>query len=105
MGDPHFIFLGIQTALLDDAKVDVDNVAVGHCVVLASCKRRVSEKVEDKCIKAIGGMPIGGHLLPVCFAILSCHFAVVVNKPQENIGKDNIWLAEVPLLEGNVHLQ
>jgi hypothetical protein len=42
-----------------------------------------------------------GHALPVCFAILGCHFTVVVNKPREHIDKDNIRLAEAPLLEGS----
>jgi hypothetical protein len=104
-GNPRLIFLGLQSASLDGAEANVDNVAVNHCVVNASRKRRAGEKAENKCIKAIGRMPIGGHLLPDCFAILDCHFAKVVNKPQEYINKDNIWLVDASLLEGGMHLQ
>ncbi len=88
-----------------DAEANVNNVAVSHCVVGASPKCRAGEQVEEECVEAVSRMPIGSHLLPVCFAILGHCFAVVVDKPQEHIDKDDIWLAEAPLLEGGAHLQ
>jgi hypothetical protein len=91
--------------LLDDAKSDVDDVAVGLQVVGAYHKHRAGEKVEDECVKTVGRMLIGGHLLPILFAILGLCFAVVVNKPREHIDKENILLVEAPLLEGRAHLQ
>jgi hypothetical protein len=81
----RLIFLGVQSTSLDDVEADVDNVTVGHCVVSASLKHHVGEKAEDECMEAVGGMPISGHTLPVCFAILGCCFTVVVDKPHEHI--------------------
>jgi hypothetical protein len=60
--------------------------------------------VEDEGIKPIGGVPIGGHVLPVHLAILGCRLAVMVDKPEEEVNKDDIRLAEAPLLEGSAHL-
>ncbi len=57
------------------------DVAVGHPLVGASRKHQAGKKVEDECVKAVGRMLIGVHSLLVCFAILGCCFAVVVDKP------------------------
>ncbi len=49
-------------------------------------------------------MPIGGHALLVLLAILGHCLTVLVDKPEKEVNKDYIRLAEVPLLEGSMHL-
>jgi hypothetical protein len=46
----------------------------------------------------------GGHALPVCLAILGRCLTVLVDKPEEEVDKDNIGLTEALLLGGSVHL-
>jgi hypothetical protein len=49
-------------------------------------------------------VPISGHALPVCLAILGHCLTILVDKPEEEVDKDNIRLAKAPLLEGSMHL-
>ncbi len=92
--NPSLILLGIHAALLDYVEADINDVAVGHREVGASCKRRTSEEVEDKCVKTIGGMPLGHHVLKVCFTILCRSLSVVVDKPHKHVNKNNVWFAK-----------
>ncbi len=66
--------------------------------------RRSGEEAENEGIKSVGEVPIGGHALLVCLAILGCRLTVLVDKPEEEVDKDNDRLAEAPLLEGSAHL-
>jgi hypothetical protein len=103
--NPCLVLLGIHAIPLDYTEANVANVVVGHREVGASCECHAGEEAEDKCVKAVGGMPVGCHALTVCFGIF-CHcLTVVVNKPHKHIDEKNVWLAKAPLLEGGVHLQ
>ncbi len=102
--DPGLVFLAVHPALLDDAEANVNCVDIIHPVALAAGIRSFNEEVEDEGIEPIGGVPIGGHALPVGLAILGRHLTVLVDKPGEEVDKDNIRLSKAPLLEGSAHL-
>jgi hypothetical protein len=37
-------------------------------------------------------MPLGGHLLPICFAVLGHGFPVLVDEPIEHVEEDCVWV-------------
>jgi hypothetical protein len=47
--------------------------------------RRANEEVSHKGLKAVGGMPVGGHSLPILFAILGCCFTILRDEPVEHL--------------------
>ncbi len=96
--NPGLVLFAVHPALLDDAEANVDNVDV------LRCPRSTSEEAEDEDIKPVGGVPIGGHALPVRLAILGRRLTVLVDKPEEEVDEDDIGLAEVPLLGKVAHL-
>jgi hypothetical protein len=102
--NPGLVLLALHLTLLDDAEANVNDVNVIHFESCAAGVRSSGEEVEDEGIKPVGGVPIVGHALPVCLAILGCCLTVLVDEPEEEVGKDNIRLAEAPLLEGSAHL-
>jgi hypothetical protein len=101
---PGVVLLVVHPTSLDDAEANVNNVNV---IPFGSCAAGVhssGEEAKDEGIKPIGRVPIGGHALPVCLAILGHCLTILVDKPEEEVNKDNIKLAEVPLLEGSAQL-
>ncbi len=102
--NPGLVLLAVHTPSLDDAEANVDDADVVYLEACAASVCSSVEEVEDEGIEPVGGVPIGGHALPVCLAILSCCFTVLVDKPEEEVGKDNVRLVEVPLLDGSAHL-
>jgi hypothetical protein len=102
--NPGLVLLAVHPALLDDAEANVYYVDIVHLEAHAADVRISSEEAEDEGIKPVGGVPIGGHVLPVCLTILGHSLTVLVDKPEEEVDKDNIRLVEVPLLEGSAHL-
>ncbi len=60
--------------------------------------------MEGKGVKPIGGMPAGGHVEPVCVAVLGRCLAVISDKSLKHVDKDNVQLTETMLLEGGVYL-
>jgi hypothetical protein len=98
------VLLAVHPALLYDAEANVNNVDIVHPKARAAGVCSSSEEAEDEGIKPIGRVPIGGHALPVCLAILSCCLTVLVDEPEEEINEDSIRLAEASLLEGSTHL-
>ncbi len=97
MPNPHLVLLGIHATPLDYVEANVDNVAVGHREAGASCQHRASEEAEDKCVEAIGGMPVGCYALMVCFAIFRRRLTVVANKLHKHVNKNDVWFAKEPL--------
>jgi hypothetical protein len=87
-----------------DAEANVNNVDVVHLEAHAAGVCSSGEEAEDESIEPIGGVPIGGHALPVCLAVLGCCLTVLVDKPEEEVDKDDVRLAEAPLLEVSTHL-
>ncbi len=102
--NPGLVLLTIHPALLDDVEANVDNVDVVHLDACAAGVRSSGEEAEDEGIEPFSGMPIGSHVLPVCLAILSCCLTILVDKPEEEVDKEDIRLAEAPPLEGSTHL-
>jgi hypothetical protein len=102
--NPGFVLLAVHPTLLDDAEANVNDVDIVHPEACVAGVRSSGEEAEDKGIKSIGGVPIGSHALLVCLAILSHCLTVLVDKPEEEVDKDNIRLLKVPLLEGSAHL-
>ncbi len=92
------------TPQLDDAEANVNNVNVIHPEARAAGIRSSGEEAEDEGIEPVGGVPISGHALPVCLAILGHHLTVLVDEPEEEVNKDNIRFAKTLLLEGSAHL-
>jgi hypothetical protein len=95
--NPSLVLLSIHAAPLDYAEANVDNVAVGHCEVGASCEHRTNEEAEAKHVEIVGGMSVSRHALTVCFAILRHSLTLVVEKPHKHVDKNNVWFAKVPL--------
>jgi hypothetical protein len=60
--NPSLVLLRIHAAPPDYVEANVDDVAVSHCEVGASCKRRAGEKVEDECVKP----SVGCQLATIC---------------------------------------
>jgi hypothetical protein len=78
-------------------KANIDDVAVSHREVGASCKRRAGEEAKAECVETVGGMPVGRYALTVCFAIIHRSLSVVVDKPYKHINKNNVWFAKALL--------
>jgi hypothetical protein len=102
--DPGLVLFAVLPTLLDDAEANVNDVDVVHPLARAAGVRSTGEEAEDEGIKPISTAPIGSHALPVRLAILGRHLTVLVDKPEEEVDKDDIGLAEVPLLGGGMHL-
>jgi hypothetical protein len=102
--DPGLVLLALHLASLDDTEANVDDVDVVHLKACSAGVCSSGNEVEDEGIKPIDGVPINGHALPVCLVIIGRRLTILVDKLEEEVDKDNIRLAEVPLLEGSVHL-
>jgi hypothetical protein len=37
-------------------------------------------------------MPVGGHSLPIIFAIFGRFFAILLDEPVEHVEEDGVWL-------------
>jgi hypothetical protein len=85
--------------LLDDVEANVDNVDVIYPEACTAGIPSSGEEVESKGIEPVGGVPIGSHALPVRLTILGRRLTILVDKPEEEVNKDNIRLTQVPLLE------
>jgi hypothetical protein len=103
LGDPALVLLCVQPSLLDDADPDVDDVAIDNWIPCGVGVRRTCEEAEGEGVKTVAGMPVGGHPLAICIPIFRCPRTVVLRKPLEHVGEDNVWLAEASLLEGDTH--
>ncbi len=97
--NPGLVLLAVHAALLDDTKAKVDNVDVIHFEAGAACEGSASEEAEDERVETFGGVPIGGHTLSVCFAILGRRRTVLFYKPEEKVDKNNVGLTEGALLK------
>jgi hypothetical protein len=93
--DPGLVIFAIHPALLDDVEANVDDVNIVHLEAWAAGICSSGEEAEDE-----GSNPLAGCQL----AILGRRFTILVDKPEKEINKDNIRLAEAPLLEGSMHL-
>jgi hypothetical protein len=49
-------------------------------------------------------MPVSGHALAICLMVFGGRLAIMVDGPYEDLNKDYVGLAEVPLLEGCANL-
>ncbi len=105
MCNPSLVLLCIHAAPLDYMEADVDNVAVGHREVGASCECNSGEEAKDKCVKTVSGMPVSRHALTIHFVILRCSLSIVVDKQHKNIDKNNDSFAQAPLKKGGMYLQ
>ena len=65
MRDPIFVLLGVHPTSLDDAQADVDDVAIVHWVAGRARVGSTDEEASCEGLKTIGGIPVGGHSLPV----------------------------------------
>jgi hypothetical protein len=104
VSNPGLVLFALHPALLDDAEANVNDVDVVYPEARAAGVRSSSEEAEDESIKLVGRLPIGGHALSICLAIFGHRLTVLVDKPEEEVDKDNIRLMKVPLLEGSAHL-
>ncbi len=102
--NPGLVLFAVHPTLLDDAEANVDDVDVVHPVARAAGVRSTGEEAEDEGIEPVSGVPIGGHALPVCLAILGRHLTILVDEPEEEVDEDDIGLVEAPLLGGSMHL-
>ena len=83
--DPIFVFLGVHPAAFDYAQADVDDVAIVHRVACRACVGCSDEEVRREGLESVGGMPVGGHLLPILFTIFSRCFVVLRDEPIEHV--------------------
>ncbi len=104
ISNPGLVLFAVHPTLFDDSEANVNNVDVVHPVARAAGIRSIGEEAEDEGIEPVGRVPISGQALPFCLGILGRRLTVLVDEPEEEVDKDNIGLAEVPLLGGSVHL-
>ncbi len=41
-------------------------------------------------LESIRGLPVGGHLLPIIFAIIGCRFSILLDEPVEHVEEDGV---------------
>jgi hypothetical protein len=102
--NPGLVLFGVHPALLDDAEANVDDVDIIHLAAGTAGVGGAGEKAKDEGIKPVSGVPVGGHALAVCLAVLGCCFAILFHESEEEVHKNNVWLAEAALLEEGAHL-
>ncbi len=89
---PVFVLFGVHSASINDAQADVNDIALAHWVSHRAHIRWANEEACCKELKAIGGMPFGGHPLPICFAIFGRGFAILLDEPLEHVEKYHVWV-------------
>ncbi len=102
--NPGLVLFAVHPTLHDDAEANVNDINIAHLEASTAGVHISGEEVEDEGIKPVGGVPIGSHALPVHLAISGRCLTILVDDPEEEVNKDDINLAEVPLLEGSMHL-
>ncbi len=85
MQDPVFVLLGVHPTMLDDAQADINDFTVIHRVACSAGVGSADEEVHYKRLKTIGGMPGGGHSLPIFLAIFGCGTPVLCDEPVEHV--------------------
>ena len=85
MGDPIFVFFGVHSASFDDVQANIDDIAIVHWVACRALIGSTDEEARCEGLKTVGGMPVGGHLLPILFAIFGCCLAVFLDEPVERV--------------------
>jgi hypothetical protein len=79
--DPGLVLLAVHPSLLDNAEANVNDVNIVHFEARAAGVRSSGEEAEDEGIKPVSRVPIGGHALPVCLAIIGHLLTILVDKP------------------------
>ncbi len=103
-GNPRLVLIGIHPRAFDHAQANVNNVVVVHRKTCASRKRSAGVEAQYKDVRLVSRMPLSSHALAICFTVFIGRLAIMVDKPYEHLDKDNVGLAEVPLLEGRTDL-
>jgi hypothetical protein len=81
----NFLLLGVHPTAFDDLQANVNDVTIIHWVACHACVGCIDEEARCKGLKAIGGMPVGGHPLPIIFAIFGRCFAILCDEPVEHV--------------------
>ncbi len=100
---PHtsaLVLLGVHAAAFDDAQANIDDIALLHRIAGCTCIRCANEEVRCKRLKAVRGMPVGGHPLSVLFAVLGCCLPILANKPVKHVEGDSVRLFHADGLVG-----
>jgi hypothetical protein len=90
--NPGLVLLAVHPTLLDDAEANVDDVNIVHPEAHAAGVLSSGEEAKDEGIESVGGVPIGGHALPVRLVILGRCLTVLVDKPEEEVNEDKLGL-------------
>jgi hypothetical protein len=96
--DPIFVLLGIHSTMLDDTQANVNDVTVVHQVACSAGVGSADEEVCCKGLKTFGGVPGGGHSLPIFLAIFSRGMPIFHDEPVKHVEKDSVWLLHVDWL-------
>jgi hypothetical protein len=96
--DPIFVLLEVHSTLLDDALVDVNQVMVVHWVACSAGIGSADEGAPCEGLETFGGMPGGGHSLPIFLAIFGHGTLVLCDETVKHVEKDNVWLLLVDWL-------
>ncbi len=84
--------------MLDDAKANIDDIMVVHRVACSAGVVSSDEEAHCEGLETFGGMPGGGHSLPIFLAIYGCGTPVLCDEPVEHVQKDSVWLLHVDRL-------
>ena len=76
----------------DDAKANVNDIVNLHWVACCALVGCADEEARREGLKTVRGMPVGGHSLPILFAIFGRCLAVLLDEPVEHVQKDCVWL-------------
>ncbi len=80
-----FVLLTVHPTAFDDVQVNVNDVVIIHWVACRSHVGCTNEEVRCKGLEAVGGMLVGGHPLPIIFAIFGHCFVVLHDEPVEHV--------------------
>ncbi len=83
--DPVFVLLGVHSTTLDDVQADINDITVIHWVACSTSVGSANEEACCKGLKTFGGMPGGGHSLPIFLAIFSCGTPILHDEPVKHV--------------------
>ncbi len=83
--DPVLVLLGVHFPTLDDAQANINDITVVHWEVCSTGVGSADEEARCKGLKTFGGMPGGGHSLPIFLVIFGCGTPILCDEPVKHV--------------------
>ncbi len=85
MRDPVFVLLGVPSTMLDDAQADINDIAVVDWLACSAGIGSTNEEAHCMRRETFGGMPGGGHSLPILLMIFGCGTSILFDEPIKHV--------------------